>query len=230
MAFGLLPPGWSLAVELAMSMVFPAWLWLGRRLHPLAPLALSVALLWPLGPSLHFLVFSFDFALGIALCLGFAPLGRALSSWTGPAAAACVLVALALLQAPYALSLREAGRAGLDAGHTPAVIALMGLGSALLVAGALHVPALRGLLSRAPLRHLGRVSYSLYLLHYLVLIQIVCRVTGTPLSWPRGLAVFAVVMGLSLALSELGWRAVEAPSIRAGRALIRAAERVAGRR
>ena len=37
-AFGQLPVGWSLYVELVMSLVFPVLLLLGRRIHALAPI------------------------------------------------------------------------------------------------------------------------------------------------------------------------------------------------
>ena len=89
-----------------------------------------------------------------------------------------------------------------------------GYAAALPVAGALLVLAGRGdaLLGIAPLRWLGRVSYSLYLWHWPVLI-IVEQAHGGPL--PASARVLAVL--LSLVLAVLTYVAVEDPVRRSAR-------------
>jgi peptidoglycan/LPS O-acetylase OafA/YrhL len=110
MAFGQLPVGWSLFVELALSVVFPLLLLLARRLHPLVPVLLGLPLLFEIDPRLRFLRFTIDFALGALLFLErdrvavlAARLPRALQ-------AAWVVAAIASLQAPYALAVYQTGR------------------------------------------------------------------------------------------------------------------------
>jgi peptidoglycan/LPS O-acetylase OafA/YrhL len=223
MAFGQLPVGWSLYVELMMSAVFPLLLLLGLWLHPLAPIVLAVLLLRPADPRVGFLRFAFDFALGLTLFLERERAARWLARLPRGAAVGTALVGVLLLEGPYLLAQRNGGI--VEEGHSPSTVVLMGLGSAVLVAAVVHFPSLRNLFSTPLARYLGRISYSLYLLHLTVLLAIVCRVTGRSLSWPAGLLLFAVALGLSIALAELAWRWVEAPSIRAGRALIRAGTR-----
>jgi peptidoglycan/LPS O-acetylase OafA/YrhL len=66
----------------------------------------------------------------------------------------------------------------------------------------------------APARWLGRISYSVYLLHPFVLMLL--TLTG----WPAWLTVPGLVVG-TLLLAEVAYRAVEAPGIAAGRAVER---------
>ena len=101
-----------------------------------------------------------------------------------------------------------------------------GLGSALMIALALGSPAWSRTLQSRPLLWLGRVSYSLYLTHNVVLLAVV------HLLYPLldGAALVAAVVLASLIVAEASYRLVEAPSIRLGRYLSRArasAKRVA---
>jgi peptidoglycan/LPS O-acetylase OafA/YrhL len=223
MAFGQLPVGWSLYVETWMSIIFPLWLAIARRVHPLAPLALGIGLAWLHHPWLRFLVFTLDFALGIALYLERARCARWLGRLGRLRWALWVLAALALIQAPYALAWQRMGRAELLRGHDPTVVLCMGLGSAMLVAAVLYAPALRRLFSRAVAIFAGRVSYSLYLVHFPVLAGLLSA-RGASVPAALGAPFFAIVLALSTALAWLGFRFVEQPAIRAGRASIRALE------
>jgi peptidoglycan/LPS O-acetylase OafA/YrhL len=219
-AFGQLPVGWSLQVELMMSAVFPLLFWVGRRLHPLAPLALGVPLLWPLEGWLYFLNFTLDFALGLVLYLERDRLAAlaARIGWRGAVAAG--LGAWFLLAAPYPLAWQLHRRAILPGGgHTPYVVLVLSLGSALLLAISLYVPAVRRALEGPAATLLGRLSYGVYLVHFTVLMGIVCRWTGPRIPPLLALALFPVLLGFSLMVAELIHRYVELPSIRAGKAL-----------
>jgi len=61
--------------------------------------------------------------------------------------------------------------------------------------------------------------------HHSVLFCFVLRAPDYTFRWPTALLAFAATLAISSALAELGYRAVEVPSIRAGRALIRATDR-----
>jgi peptidoglycan/LPS O-acetylase OafA/YrhL len=216
MAFGLLPVGWSLFVEMAMSAVFPLLLLLGRRVHLLAPIGLGLLLFFDFDPRFGFLRFTIDFALGLALFVGSARLADFVQRWPRSAPAFAGVAGVALLQLPFAIGVP--GLAGLEQGHAPVVIAQFALGSALLVVAALHAPALRRALSTPLAGFFGRVSYSLYLVHHSVLFFFVLRAPGYSFHWTTALLVFAATLAISSALAALGWRLVEEPAVRAGRA------------
>jgi peptidoglycan/LPS O-acetylase OafA/YrhL len=230
MAFGMLPVGWSLYVELAMSLAFPLLFLVARRLHPAASLALAGLLLIDFGRLTSFLRFALDFALGASLYLERERVAR----WMGRLPAAgklAVLVAAALLlQAPYALAAFQGGQAGLERGHSPQTVVLMATGSALLVVASLHIGPLTRCFETPLARFFGRVSYSLYLVHFTVLLALQCRGGAAARPSPlQGVVVFAVLLAASTALAALGHRFVEEPAIRAGRALIRSGTAIARR-
>jgi peptidoglycan/LPS O-acetylase OafA/YrhL len=225
MAFGMLPVGWSLYVELAMSLVFPLLFWLARRLHPAAALAMAALLLIDFGPLTSFLRFALDFALGASLYLERERVARGMARLPAAGKGAVLVAAALLLEAPYALSALTGGQAGLERGHSPQTVVLMATGSVLLVVASLHIGPLTRCFEAPLARFFGRVSYSLYLIHLTVLFVLRCR-SGMParLSALQGVLVFAVTLAISTALAVLGQRFVEAPAIRAGRALIRVGE------
>ncbi len=229
MAFGLLPVGWSLFIELAMSMVFPFLFALGRRVHPLLPIGVGFVLLSEFDPRWRFLRFAIDFALGLALFLRADSITRVVQRWPRSAPVLAGIAGVALLQLPFAVGRAHTGFAGLEQGHSPAAIVQFALGSALLIIASLHAPALRRALSTPLAGFYGRVSYSLYLVHHSVLFCFVLHAPGYTFSWPTALLVFAATLAISTALAVLGHRFVEAPSIRAGRAVIALAARLAGR-
>ncbi len=222
MAFGMLPVGWSLYVELAMSLVFPLLFWLARRLHPAASLAVAALLLIDFGPVTSFLRFALDFVLGASLYLERERVARVMDRLPAAGKLALLIAATLLLQAPYALAALYGGHAGLERGHSPQTVVLMASGSALLVVASLHVAPLTRWFEAPLARFFGRISYSLYLVHLTVLFVFRCRGGTDMLVTPlQGVAVFAVTLAVSTALAVLGQRFVEEPAIHAGRALIR---------
>ena len=217
MAYGQLPVGWSLHVELMMSAAFPILWQLGRRIHPVVALAVGIGTLSIGDPRFRVFNFAFDFALGLFLFMERDAIGRRLARLPRAAQVAWILAGIVLMQLPFVLTRAERGLAVLEQGHPTSTIVLMSLGSAMLIAGALYFPFFRRPLELPWARYCGRISYSLYLLHTPVLLFLVCRITGQRLPWPAGIVVFAMVLALSIGLSELAWRWIEEPSIRAGR-------------
>lgn len=228
MAFGLLPVGWSLFVEGAMSLLFPLLVWMARSLHPSVPLVLSGLFLAELDPRFAFLRFTVDFALGLLLRVEAEAIARGLRALPRWAPAAAAGAGLVLLQAPIAGAVLTTGVVRLDHGHSPLAVVLFAASAGLLVLGTLHSPGLDRVLTRPLARWLGRVSYSFYLVHQTVLIALSWLAQPWAGTVAFALGVTAAGFVVSAALSELGWRLVEAPSIRAGRAVIRAGQRALG--
>ena len=82
----------------------------------------------------------------------------------------------------------------------------------------------------APLRFLGRISYSLYLVHWPIfyvcaLLAVVCRPILPTHIWGN-LVVMVTSVIIAVGLAALSYRFVEAPSIRAGKSVAHALERV----
>jgi peptidoglycan/LPS O-acetylase OafA/YrhL len=222
LAFGQLPVGWSLFVELAMSVIFPLLLWMGRRTHPLALVALGFYLLRPLDARLGFLIFTLDFALGIAVFLAPPRLGSFFASLSGRATAVWIVATIVVLQSPYAVSWWNTGESGMHDRNAPHMILPLALGSAVLVAATVHHPSVRRFFATRWLASLGTISFSFYLLHFTVLTFLVCRFTGHSQPVPAVIGIGVVAFAVSVGLSIVAYRFVEEPSMRAGRAVARA--------
>ncbi len=224
-AFGQLLVGWSLYVELAMSLVFPLLFLVARRLHPLVAIAVAASLLIDFDGRPSFLRFALDFALGASLYLERERVARRMGRLPAAGKFAVLVAAALLLQAPFALAALQTGTTGIEPVPSTRSIVLMGMGSALLVASSLYIAPLARFFEAPLARFFGRISYSLYLVHFTVLLALICRggtaVRPSPL---QAVLVFAVTLGISTALAALGHRLVEEPAIRAGRALIRVGE------
>jgi len=219
----LVPPAWSLIHEMRISAIFPLLLaccrwWLpaalaaATMLHVAAGAAIGCET-WPCTPTssrtigdsilltTYLIVF---FILGIAIAagrgwldrrLGSAPMWLKASLWTG---------AIAALTLGY--------RAGV------ATDAVFGAASAVLIALVMVAPGAQRVLSWSPFAWLGRISYSLYLTHWLVMDVVTHLVHGV---LPDAV-ILAVMLAGSLLVAAGMHRLVEAPALRLGKMLTRA--------
>jgi peptidoglycan/LPS O-acetylase OafA/YrhL len=202
---------WSLSVEWYIGLVFPLVVGLVRRswasamLLAFAAIALNLLSLKALsGGEAQVAWYMLYFVLGAALavhrerlCGIVAGAGRAerILFW---------LAAYALLKARWLLPI----------GATAADVA-NGFGAALLIALVLTSGRAQAWLGAAPFGWLGRISYSLYLVHVPVLLTIVYGTGVTLAPW----SIAPLTLGASLVAAHLFWHAVESPAIRLGRAL-----------
>ena len=210
---------WSLVHELRISLVFPA-LFLATRRWPVASLIASVAIgvactamvsgEYPRSIPMSFVDsgrFVFLFTIGIVLAGNVAAIRRRMDGLSGLVVLALWLLAAALILSPGPTLYRYFNFT-------------WGVGAALMVA--LTVGSLRvdRALSAAALGWLGRVSYSLYLVHLPLLIAAVHLADG---HLPLTVTIPAAVLA-SLIAAEAMYRAVEVPGIRLGRHLARRAD------
>jgi peptidoglycan/LPS O-acetylase OafA/YrhL len=209
-----LPVGWTLLVEMVLSLLLPLMLLIARRSHWIVLVALSGIVLWV--PAAHWsLRFAIQFALGITAYIERERLAAMVRSISTPWQTAAVLVALAVYSAPMVL-----GWASLGPLTENRALIGYGLRAFGLVVLSTHVDWLQRALSIGPMTFLGRVSYSLYLVHIPVLMLLAPWFGGPP-SWSKGLALTLCVTTLALAISELGFRLCEQPSIQLGNRVCR---------
>lgn len=221
---GLDPVVWSLVHELRISLLMPLLLWAGRR-HWVALLAGSLVVQWLTVPfgidagtdaacrtwlscrpfwgadfggsllvSAYFIAF---FVLGIGIAVHRARLGallRRLPAWAAPV---LLVVAVCLLS-------------GLPVADDLA----FGTGAGLLILLVLEARGFARVLGLPPLPWLGRISYSLYLIHLPVFLAVIYGFSAVP----AGLRV-GMLVPLSLLIAWLFHRAVEAPAQALGRLL-----------
>ena len=214
-AFLQLSVGWTLEVEMIFSFLLPLMAAIALRVHWAALLMLCLPPLLVGPDGLEVGKFALDFGLGIAL---FAERER-LATWFGglsPAASWCWMVAaIAVFHLPWFLGWNP------KPGGEPDSILVMGLGAAMLTAGAAFQPRLGAPFRARPLLFLGRVSYSLYLLHYPILILLAPRLLRALPSLDQAVWLFACVFAVALPLSALSHRFVERPAIEIGNRLCR---------
>lgn len=211
--YRLLPQAWTLAVELVFSALVPLGILVAAR-NVWVMLGAVVA-----GVAVGLPPYALHFALGIALA-------RSYASWTErlgakPAMAWPIGIAgLALYSSD--LWLGDAfEQVRLRTGYEPASIC-GALGATGLLVFASANAAARGVLTWRPLRELGRTSFSSYLYHFAILCVITPRLlawaslTSWTAAWAFGLVATVVV---TLVAAELGYRAVEVPTMALGRLL-----------
>ncbi|MDP1889743.1 MAG: acyltransferase, partial [Gemmatimonadaceae bacterium] len=199
----LIPPGWTLSMELSLSLLVPIGALLAeRRLWWLVSLSAFgiVALGMPR--------FLFHFMIGIVLCRVWVSRGSPVLQLRPVAKAllwgiAVLLYTYQFTLAPFAPTLFP----GLKIWY------VSGTGAGLLLALVLDAPAVQALLVRPALRQLGRSSYSIYLVHFGLLMAAIPwllawiargQPTLPPLAWYVGL-VALVVSTLALAAITERW-------------------------
>jgi peptidoglycan/LPS O-acetylase OafA/YrhL len=209
------PPIWSIVHEMRISIAFPLIFWLTERLAHRVALASTIGSLliaygcWTLPqtygtPSaamslLSTVHYSTFFVVGALLAKYRLPLISWIRGHKGPWLPCVAAVALAL----YGYGYDEAWTSGAIMLGDLAV----GVGAAALLLLAIAFPVLDG--SRV-LRFLGRISYSLYLVHF-TCFGVVCVLFHGRVSNP---ILWGMVIALSLAVASTAWLLIERPALR----------------
>ena len=218
-ANGQLAVGWTLRVEMIFSLLLPllalaaAW-WRGVPL-----LVLSLATL-ALDEEWTDLWYAVDFAAGLVLFRERDAVGRALRGAPRALRLALPAIGVAILCAPQLLGWSYAAGGTLVVGWDRRDVAVMALGAALLVACAASLPGFARFLSRPALRFLGRISFSLFLLHVPILSLLAPQIVspGAPASW---IALLAALLAVTVPASIACHRWIELPSIALGTRICR---------
>jgi len=206
-AFKQLPVGWSLEAEMVFSFLLPVMIFVMRRSHPALLMVGSAGLLWADQP----LRYALPFALGLLAYEHRESIERWVSRLPGPIAFIALATSIVVWSSPWTLGLRELSATH----HQPIVVTCYGFGSLALMSLVAYRPGLNRLFSLPPVAWVGRVSYSLYLVHFTVILML-APYLGGDLSWGVGVRLYAGVLVASLAISAICHAYVEAPSIRVG--------------
>ncbi len=215
---------WTLSIELQFYLVFAALVFaqdrLGRVRRPAATLPIlygvsaAISLLWPFGllgddsRAVWFMPLWYSFLLGVLI---FARWRRQIPAW------ALVVYLVLLTVAPLV-----SGRNGRFAWVSVATTALLWI--------AVERKRLGRWLSDRASQFLGRVSYSLYLIHTPVLgaaLVAMAKVLGEPTAGKQLLGIVVAVV-VSLVAAEVFYRAIERPAVVMSRRLKRGGTRPPG--
>jgi peptidoglycan/LPS O-acetylase OafA/YrhL len=229
----ILPPLWTIFIEIMASLMMPALAFAGSRRGWFWSLfAVLLVLSFTIGPRTYYsvLLYLVDFAIGASLCvLPSAVLQRLrLSGKAGTYALALSAFVLLILRPIFGdQSDDDPGLQLVEAGCAALMIAL-------IVHGRARVPILRSKF----LTNLGDVSYSLYLLHFVIMCVFakllalclpmlgIVRADTIALSIVLLIATFAI----TLPVANLSYRFVEMPGLQLGKLLLRQLRRLPSRR
>ena len=219
------PPTWSIYVEIIASLLIPFMvLAAGRATHALvAGAALFALALLPLGLKYAWHVFLINFFVGVSITLWGPALVRGMARWA-PSAGAGALHPL-LVGALAAVFLLFRGLVGPVEHGDWLVNAVEVAAVAPIIALVYYRPAPFRVLNGPVFRFLGDISYSLYLVHFIVMAAtyhfIVLNVPVLAADLHVLLAAMvAAVLAVSTAVSYLTFRYVERPGIALGRRLL----------
>jgi peptidoglycan/LPS O-acetylase OafA/YrhL len=192
-------PVWSLAVERQVSLLFPFIIFAMRKLGYFAlALALILAPLQRLLGLPVTLYYLWLFVMGAELARRRDLIGQLAMAIDPLFQYAIIAAALVGLLARWLLPVPSL-----------AVHPLIGLSAAVLVVACLSFSSVRRALSHRVAVWLGRISYSLYLIHFVILVTMIDLLgNAVPLQ-----VILIMVPFVSLGAAELIYRAIEAPSI-----------------
>lgn len=216
---------WSLIHEMRISLVFPVLVFLviGGRIAPRLAVVMVISLgsasllkvmlnrVAPgLGPMilrswLETLSYAWLFVLGIAMAAHHRRLAAMIPVLSPLQYYGVVVIAACLYTVRY-----------LDPAlaHSPFRNLFVGAGAAVFIALALAAKP-SAWINGPAIKFLGRISYSLYLFHPLVLLALVHGL-GPLLPWPL---IAVLVLGGSILVAWLAWRFIEQPAMQLGRRL-----------
>ena len=207
-AFVQLPVGWTLQVEAVFSILLPMLMLVATRTHWLLLVAVSLPMLTiEEETSLGYMRFFLDFSFGIAIYCERDQLSRLFAHIPAAARGLFLLTGIGLLTSPVYFMIDT---------HIPVrALVLYCCGAAVTVMCVVHMPGVRRLLSLPILGWIGRISFSVYLIHAPVII-LLSHYVDHQLNLFEGMIFVVVSLVATYAIAPLFYYGVEEPSIRAG--------------
>jgi len=212
--YQLIPVAWSLRIELIYSILFPALVFILKKNKKVAlPVLLALVCFFDILYLLHF-------TLGIMLCLWYDDIIALPIRKTGLWLLA--VIGFLLYNSYYILSLTSYA----DYQNNFNLYFTAGLGAAILLVIVFKSIALQNILQRKAPLFLGKISYSLYLVHTLVLHVYNTFSTAVESQLHSALAMRLISYPFTICISVfVGYfmsRYIEAPAIRWGKELTKA--------
>ncbi len=207
-AYVQLPVGWTLKVEAWFSILLPLLMLVAMRLHWVLLALISIPLLTiPYEHTFDVLRFALDFTFGIAIWSEREALARLFGKLHASARGLILMAGVAMLTSPvyFILNQKQPVRS----------LVLYCCGAALIVMCAVHSPGVRNFLAKPLLGFIGRVSYSLYLIHAPVIILLTPWVTHR-FNFFEGTLFVVVCLLMSYAIAPLFYVVIEGPAMDAG--------------
>jgi peptidoglycan/LPS O-acetylase OafA/YrhL len=214
------PPVWSLVHEMRISLIFPAVIWVGIRVRwqvliPLTFLASGSAKLiyHSMGPDrtgasfVETASYLFLFVAGAEMAIHRVSIQRYVEQFGVRTQWALFVISIILLNSRWNFFSRWA----------QLTIVLVWMGAIALVALVSNPGPWMPILRHSGLRWLGKISYSLYLVHFVVLFALLYTLQKRV----PNLAIVVMSVPMSLLFAALFHRLVEAPSLDLGRRLAR---------
>ncbi len=209
--YSLLPQAWTLSIELILSFLIPIGILLASR-SSLWLIFFTLFAIKPIGIS-HFL---FHFSIGILIAKHYIFIKRKMETKSGLRVLSWI-GGISLYTIRYTLPVYLKGIFPWDIPEKLIWI-MTGLGAALLIISVIGSPRSQAILSYPWLRGVGKISYSIYLLHIAVLgcvtpifLQLFNNYPSSfMLAWFTG---FGVTIGITLLLATLSYKYIEIPSM-----------------
>ncbi len=206
-AFNQIPVGWTLRIEMIFSFLLPPLIAISLRAHWLVIFAASVlGLVFDFG-DWTFQRFAIDFSLGIAIYLERDRLSALFGRFHSLVNTALIFSGLLILSSPRYFML--------DDSYPKTSIVLYVGGAVILVAGAIHVDGFRRLLALPLIRWMGRISYSVYLIHIPIIVLLTPYVQERLNFWEGALFVTTCISATYI-VAPLFYYFIEVPSIQLG--------------
>ena len=224
-SYNIAPTTWTLVLEMRVSIIFPIIAmsvlvcdWKKGVGLGLAMAAIGVELAYL--SILAFLNFNLTFFYGSFFVFGalLAKYQSQVAHWMGKRSRFEIggFLFLALFFYSWDWTIHPLFFLDLKFGNEALTDSMAGVASLLLISLALGVGSIREKLELKPLLWLGKVSYSLYLFHPMVLLLCVCYLQKNLTVWGADILGFF----LSFLAAEISYRIIEKPAIQLGRRIV----------
>ncbi len=218
-AGGQLAVGWTLRVEMIFSGLLPLLAVAARWWRGIPLIVVSLATL-ALPYAYNDLWYAANFAAGVVLFQERDAVRRALRRTPRALQVVWPALAVLILSAPNLLGWSRMAGGVLLTGYNFRDVLVMVPGAALLVACADALPGVERVMSLRVLVFLGRISFSLYLLHLPILNLLAPRIVSPQVPW-SGFALLVALVAVVVPASIACHRWIEVPSIALGNRVCR---------